>query len=127
MDGSIHTCNIHDEVFLVLWCDTDGKDEKVHTRMSFFAVARPETVTGRGLIDCMECALAWIGIAAINPEACKLLVGMGMDGASAHVAANGLKGLMEQKMPWVFWMWCLAHRLEVQLLRMPSHILLLVS
>ena len=113
MDGSTDVGNVDDEVFLVLWCDVDGKDEKVHTRMSFFAVARPESVTGSGLFDCMKCALARIGIAAINPEACKFLVGMGTDGASANVAAAGLKGLVEEQVPWVFWMWCLAHRIEL--------------
>ena len=24
-----------------------------------------------------------------------------------------LKGLVESKIPWIFWMWCLAHRLEL--------------
>ena len=24
-----------------------------------------------------------------------------------------LKGLVESKVPWIFWMWCLAHRLEL--------------
>ena len=32
------------------------------------------------------------------------------DGASA---AGGLKGLVEKELPWVFWNWCLAHRLEL--------------
>ena len=33
----------------------------------------------------------------------------GTDGASANIAANGLKGLVEQELNWVFWMWCLVH------------------
>ena len=41
------------------------------------------------------------------------LVGVGTDGASANVAAGGLKGLVEEELPWVYWMWCLAHRLEL--------------
>ena len=57
MDGSTDVANIDDELFLVLWCDVDGSDEKVHTRMTFFAVARPEEVTGKGLFDCMQGAL----------------------------------------------------------------------
>ena len=43
----------------------------------------------------------------------KKLVGMGTDGVSSNIAAKGLKGLVEQKLPWIFWMWCLAHRLEL--------------
>ena len=101
-DGSTDVGNIDEEVFVMLWCDADKKDEKVHTRMSFFAVARPETVTGSGLFDCMKRALARMGIVAINAKACRYLVGMGTDGASANVAAAGLKGLVKEQVPWAF-------------------------
>ena len=30
-----------------------------------------------------------------------------------YVAGAGLKGLVEDEIPWIFWMWCLAHRLEL--------------
>ena len=46
-------------------------------------------------------------------EPCKKLVGIGMDGASANIAAQGLKGLVEQECEWIFWMWCLTHCLEL--------------
>ena len=36
MDGSTDVSNIDEEIFLVLWCDVDGSDEKVHSRMQFF-------------------------------------------------------------------------------------------
>ena len=52
MDGSTDKSNIDDELFLVLWCDVDGIDEKVHTRMR--AVARPDTVTASGLFECLQ-------------------------------------------------------------------------
>lgn len=91
----------------------DGSDEKVHSRMSFFAVSRPEEVTSEGLIACLQTALGRLGISAINSEACRFLVGIGTDGASANIAAAGMKGLVEKEVPWVFWMWCLAHRLEL--------------
>ncbi len=54
MDGSTDKSNIDDELFLVLWCNVDGADEMVHTRMSYFAVARPETVTASGLFDTLQ-------------------------------------------------------------------------
>ena len=38
---------------------------------------------------------------------------MGTDGASANIAGAGLKGLVEEKLSWIYWMWCLAHRLEL--------------
>ena len=113
MDGSTDSGNIDDELFLVLWCDVDGSDEMVHSRMSYFTVARPEAVTGKGLVECMQGALSRLGIVEINSETCKYLVGIGTDGASANIAAAGMKGLVEKELPWVFWMWCLAHRLEL--------------
>ena len=100
MDGSTDKGNIDDELFLVPWCDVDG------TRMSYFAVARPDTVTASGLFECLQTSLQRIGISAINAEECKKLVGIGTDGASANIASAGLKGLVEKEVPWVFWMWC---------------------
>lgn len=32
MDGSTDSGNIEDELFLVVWCDVDGDDEKLHTK-----------------------------------------------------------------------------------------------
>ncbi len=113
MDGSTDSGNIDDEMFLVLWCDVNGSDEKVHTNMSFFAVSRPKQVNAQGLFDCLQDSLVRIGITAIDNEQCKMLVGVGTDGASANVASAGLKGLVEREVPWVYWSWCLAHRLEL--------------
>ena len=61
----------------------------------------------------------WIGTAgyieAIDAavEDCKRLVGIRTDGAAENIASGGLKGLVEKELPWVYWMWCLAHRLEL--------------
>ena len=49
----------------------------------------------------------------MNAEQCKILVGIGTDGASANIAAAGLKGLVEKEVPWLYWSWCLAHRVEL--------------
>ena len=41
-------------------------------------------------------------------------MGIGTDGAAVNIASNaGLKGLVTKEVPWLFWMWCLAHRLEL--------------
>ena len=115
MDGSTDKGNIDDELFLVLYCDTNGSDEKVHTQMSYFTVARPQAVTAEGLFECLQSGLGQLGIEAIDAAAedCKRLVGIGTDGAAANIASGGLKGLVEKELPWVYWMWCLAHRLEL--------------
>lgn len=115
MDGSTDKGNIDDELFLVLFCDTNSSDERVHTRMNFFTVARPRAVTAEGLFECLQSGLGQLGIEAIDAaeEYCKKLVGIGTDGAAANIASAGLKGLVEKELPWVYWMWCLAHRLEL--------------
>ena len=113
LDGSTDTGNIDDEVFLVVWCDCNGSDEKVHTRMDYFSVVRPQAVTAQGLFEVLESGLRGLGIQEVSAEQCKKLVGVGTDGASANIAAHGLKGLVERRLPWVFWMWCMAHRLEL--------------
>ena len=71
---------------------------------------RPEKVDAAGLTDCLQKALQQFGASVINTENCERLIGIGTDGASANVAAAGFKGLVEQEIPWVFWMWCLAHQ-----------------
>ena len=49
----------------------------------------------------------------MSAKACKKLVCIGTDGAASNIAASGLKGVVERRLGWVFWMWCLAHRLEL--------------
>ena len=113
MGGTCDSGNIDDEMLLTVWCDTDSSDEKVHTKMTYFALARPRDVTGAGLFQCLQASLQALGISALNAEECKKLAGIGTDGASSNVAAGGLKSLVENELPWMFWMRCLAHRLEL--------------
>ena len=49
-----------------------------------------------------KCIIQEIGVAALHKENCKSLVGIGTDGASANIAAIGLKGLVEAELEWVF-------------------------
>ena len=43
------------------------------------------------------------------------MIGFGCDGASVNIAAKGLRGYLEESVPWVIVFWCLAHRLELPL------------
>ena len=54
-----------------------------------------------------------MGMQSFDANYCHRLVGIATDGASANIAGRGLKGLIEQKLPWIFWMWCLAHQMEL--------------
>ena len=120
MDGSTGKGNL-DEIFMVVWCDSISEDEKIHTRINDFHVSRPKSVDGAGLFDCLKSALEKLGISEIDDENCKKLVGIGSDGASANVAKTGLKGMVESRCAWMFWMWCLAHRLELAVKDSENH------
>ena len=53
MDGSTDVGKIDDELFLIQWCDIDSTDEKIHSRMKYFTVARPESGDVKGLFECL--------------------------------------------------------------------------
>ena len=41
-----------------------------------------------------------------------VLVGGGSDGVNMS-ESNGLKGMMQQALPWLCWSWCCSHRLKL--------------
>ena len=43
------------------------------------------------------------------------LIGVGCDGTNVNIAAGGLRGYLEEAVPWIVVFWCLAHRLELSL------------
>ncbi len=57
MDGSADIGSINDELFLVLWRDIDAEGCSVSTRISYFAVERPQKVDTQGLFDCLQLSL----------------------------------------------------------------------
>ena len=61
----------------------------------------------------MKEALGSLGISLIDATPYPRLVGLATDGALANIAKGGLKGLVEAKLSWIFWMWCFAHRVEL--------------
>lgn len=75
--------------------------------MEFLTVVRPDSATARGLFKVLEIGLQHF---ELSTEECAII---GTDGAAASIAASGLKGLVENQLQWVFWMWCMAHRLEL--------------
>ena len=115
LDGSTDAGNVDNELELVVWFDRDGANERVCTRTSYFAIMQPSTTTASGMFDALQQSLGCFGIQTIDCEECARLIGIGTDGASANIARRGLKGLIESKLPWIFWSWCLAHRLELSI------------
>ena len=45
----------------------------------------------------------------------KKLIGLGCDGTNVNIAARGLRGYLEEAVPWIVVFWCLVHRLELSL------------
>ncbi len=70
MDGSTDQSNTDNELFLVLWCDPNGVEKKIHTRMSFLSIHKPQRVTAEGLLQSLQHGLQCLGIQSVNKEAC---------------------------------------------------------
>ena len=50
----------------------------------------------------------------LGVENFSVLVGGGTDGAAVNVAGSGgLKCQLMVVLPWIYWSWCYAHRLEL--------------
>ena len=111
VDGSTDCANVEEEVFLVLYFNPHGKDGKVHVQDKFLTVRQPNSCNAAGLFECFTRALGHVGIADWEHK----LIGVGCDGASVNLGARGLKGYVQESVPWVVFFWCLAHRLELAL------------
>ena len=48
-------------------------------------------------------------------------IGLGCDGCNANMGERGLRGLLQQRLPWVIGFWCLTHRLELSLKDAPKN------
>ena len=77
LDTSTGTGNVDNEVLLVVWCDHDRHDEKVHTRMSYFKVAGLKSGKGEGLFELAQDTLKHFGIQAMDNGNCTSLAQMG--------------------------------------------------
>ena len=102
LDGSTDSGNTENEVFLIVWFDQNGGNEKVCTQSSYFQVCKLSSVSAEGLLDVLCYALRKLGILEFDAKTCSKLVRFGTDGASANIAHAGLKGLVEKELPWIF-------------------------
>ena len=112
MDGSTDSGNIEEELFMVVFFDPLANDGCVHVRNMYFCVRQPKNANASGLYECFNRALCYIGV---DEESKTKLVGFGCDGAAVNMGTRGLRGLLQDDRPWIFTVWCLAHRLELAL------------
>ena len=47
----------------------------------------------------------------------------GCDGARVNLASNGLRSRLEEVCPWIVDVWCMAHRLQLEICNKTSSIL----
>jgi hypothetical protein len=79
----------------------------------FFAVRRPKRGDACGLFQCFKAAIIREFVGVDNWK--EKLMGLGCDGTNVNIAAGGLRGYLEEAVPWIVVFWCLAHRLELSL------------
>lgn len=121
MDGSADKGRVKNELFVILFCKRDDTQQQIKTCARYFCVLEPTKADADGLVECLSRALKSMGIENLLERECVLsarelpvLVGCGTDGASVNVSdQNGMRGKLQATLPWLYWAWCYAHRLEL--------------
>ena len=86
--------------------------DKCNSDNELITVDMPDSVTAEGLLLSLKRGLQVL-VYVILVRLHVRLVGVGTDGASTNIVTRGLKGQVQQELDWIFWMWCLAHHLEL--------------
>ena len=119
MDGTTDAGNIEDELIVIMSFRKDDTAGEVGTFARYFSIEEPTKADADGLIVCLQQALQALGADNVLSKASVLgskpiLIGGGTDGASVNIAEqNGMKEKIQRELPWLFWGWCYAHRLEL--------------
>ena len=108
-------------VLAAMYCAQDDATQEVRSCIRFLSVEVPTKADATGLIKCAENALRKLGVdnildrsSVLGVQNMPILIGGGTDGASVNIAEhNGMKGKMQRELPWLYWTWCYAHRLEL--------------
>ena len=95
---------------MVVYFDPYSSLGRVQVRNVYFCTRQPSSVDAAGLYRCLNSALTYLDI-----DRPSRLIGIGCDGASVNMGDNALKGLVKADKPWIVFVWCLAHCLELAL------------
>ncbi len=106
---------------MILFCKIDNEIQEVKTCARYLCVIEPSKADANVLIVCLNQALACMGIDnvltrenVLGIQNHPVLVGCGTDGAAVNVSdQNGMRGKLHASLPWLYWAWCYAHRLEL--------------
>lgn len=106
-DGSTDAGNVEDELFAVQYFDPKMDDGQVHVWNKFFTVRQVKKGDAHGLFECFRAAMDFVGVDDWEEK----LIGLGCDGTNVNIGARGLRGFLEEAVPWIIVFWCLAHRM----------------
>ena len=121
MDGFTDAGNVEDELVLVQYCTQDAAAQEMRSCVRYLSLEVPTKSDADGLIKCVGNALQTLGVenildrsSVLGVQGKPILIGGGTDSASVNIAEhNGMKGKLQKELPWLYWTWCYAHRLEL--------------
>ena len=121
LDGSTDEGNIEQEVVVLQYCSRNDNSSEITSICRYFSIQSPGKADADGLIQCLGDALRAIGIhnllerdSVVEGEQKPILIGGCTDGAAVNIAQQrGMRGKLQEVLPWLFWGWCYTHRLEL--------------
>ena len=121
MDGSTDASNTENELIMIVFCKKDDNSQEMKSCIRYVSVEALSKGDAEGLINSLSSGLRILGIENLCHKELVLhvvnqpvVVGGGTDGASVNIAQqNGMKGKLQRELPWLYWTWCFAHRLEL--------------
>ena len=119
MDRTTDASKVEDELVVFMTFHKDDTAGVVGSFARYFSIQVSTRADADGLIVCLQQPLQPLGFQDVLSKASVLgaksiLIGGGTDGALVNIAdQNGMKGKMQQELPWLFWGWCYTHRLEL--------------
>ena len=107
-DGSTDSSSLEKELTYVVFVDPDT----FFPCCTFFALKEPVSQDAKGIKSTIEMAFKERGLTSILEK----LVFLSSDGTATNSGlVNGLIALFKKDMPWVAFVWCFSHRLELSL------------
>ena len=119
MDGTTDAGNLEDELVLVQFSWKDSTAKEIKSCARYLSVVNPTKADTDGLVDSLKHSLARIGLDDVFDKisvltAKPILISGGTDGTSVNVGQHkSIKERLQKSLPWMFWSWCYAHRLEL--------------
>ena len=119
MDGTTDSGHLEDELVVVQHCWRDTSTKEIKSSVRYVSVVNPSKADTDGLVTCLTEPMERLGIIDFLSkesvlDAKPILIGGGTDGASVNIGLHkSIKERFQSRLPWIFWSWCFAHRLEL--------------